>query len=322
MMALRQKSTGKWVNSFQNLFPRIQEVEKIEDALVDDDFLEECFYDTSDLELIEVSVVPLPQKGVEEKFDFEKEYVGKSIRKHNFDADDDSLYVCHGEHERSAQCEFVRLSPHEALKLINELRAECLANQSQPSLPSVENKMLKKRIAELEHELKEITQFDEFDLIEFRTMSADVKQVKQNLEGLSVNCKDSPPSNEWLVEYLSQQAQLLEIALNKASEQEKKYHAEYEGISFGIHKQLKELKAENEMLRQSNLPSAEEDIRINEHITIHLSEFIENQKTRVNPLYVDTVGTESHERNIFIKIVEHLRQHRGWSDEQSKQEHN
>ena len=134
-MALRQKSTGKWVNSFQNLFPRIQEVEKIEDALVDDDFLEECFYDTSDLELIEVSVVPLPQKGVEEKFDFEKEYVGKSIRKHNFDADDDSLYVCHGEHERSAQCEFVRLSPHEALKLINELRAECLANQSQPSLP-------------------------------------------------------------------------------------------------------------------------------------------------------------------------------------------
>ena len=193
---------------------------------------------------------------------------------------------------------------------------------AQPSLPSVENEMLKKRIAELEHELKEITQVDEFDLIEFRTMSADVKQVKQNLEGLSVNCKDSPPSNEWLVEYLSQQAQLLEIALNKASEQEKKYHAEYEGISFGIHKQLKELKAENEMLRQSNLPSAEEDIRINEHITIHLSEFIENQKTRVNPLYVDTVGTESHERNIFIKIVEHLRQHRGWSDEQSKQEHN
>lgn len=55
--------------------------------------------------------------------------VSVTYRRWNFDADDESVMVCKGEHESSDHCEahMERLSPHEALEIINALRAECLS---------------------------------------------------------------------------------------------------------------------------------------------------------------------------------------------------
>lgn len=54
--------------------------------------------------------------------------VSVSLRRWNFEADDDGLLVCRGQHESHEHCEahMERLSPHEALEIINALRAECL----------------------------------------------------------------------------------------------------------------------------------------------------------------------------------------------------
>lgn len=54
--------------------------------------------------------------------------VSDKYRRWNFDADDNGLLVCRGEHESNEHCEahMERLSTHEALAIINELRAECL----------------------------------------------------------------------------------------------------------------------------------------------------------------------------------------------------
>lgn len=55
--------------------------------------------------------------------------VSVKYRSWNFEADDDGLLVCKGVHESSEHCEahMERLSPHEALNIINELRDECLS---------------------------------------------------------------------------------------------------------------------------------------------------------------------------------------------------
>lgn len=48
------------------------------------------------------------------------------------------------------------------------------------------------------------------------------------------------------------------------------------------------------------------EVRINENTTVNIAEFIEHQKKKINLLYVETIGTESNERDVFIKIIEHL----------------
>lgn len=41
----------------------------------------------------------------------------------NFDADDDGLLICKGEHERSNGCTMERVSPHETLQIVNLMRS-------------------------------------------------------------------------------------------------------------------------------------------------------------------------------------------------------
>ena len=55
--------------------------------------------------------------------------VSVNLRRWNFEADDDGLLVCRGRHEGHEHCEayMERLSPHEALEIINALRSECLS---------------------------------------------------------------------------------------------------------------------------------------------------------------------------------------------------
>lgn len=48
------------------------------------------------------------------------------VRRLNFEADDDGLLVCWGLHEKSSPCQYERLNPHEALKLIEQMRSELL----------------------------------------------------------------------------------------------------------------------------------------------------------------------------------------------------
>ena len=42
----------------------------------------------------------------------------------NFDADDQGLMVCRGDHGKAPACQMDRLSPYESLEVINSLRAE------------------------------------------------------------------------------------------------------------------------------------------------------------------------------------------------------
>lgn len=50
------------------------------------------------------------------------------IRRWNFDADDDGVFVCKGLHESSDHCEahMERMSPHEVLEVLNTMRAQAL----------------------------------------------------------------------------------------------------------------------------------------------------------------------------------------------------
>lgn len=48
----------------------------------------------------------------------------KGLHRWNFDATDDSVTACRGEHDDSAPCVFKPISPHEALQIINQLRGQ------------------------------------------------------------------------------------------------------------------------------------------------------------------------------------------------------
>ena len=63
------------------------------------------------------------------------------LRRWNFEADDEGLLVCKGEHDKGERCEahMERLSPHEALKIINELRAECLQWEAKTMADDITN---------------------------------------------------------------------------------------------------------------------------------------------------------------------------------------
>jgi len=48
------------------------------------------------------------------------------IARWNFEADDESVMVCRGQHERSDACEYERLSSHQVLEILNSLRSRVL----------------------------------------------------------------------------------------------------------------------------------------------------------------------------------------------------
>lgn len=51
-------------------------------------------------------------------------------------------------------------------------------------------------------------------------------------------------------------------------------------------------------------------IKINDNVTVDVEDWLIAQRVRVSDNYVNVIGTESHERNIFIKIIEHLMEER------------
>lgn len=58
----------------------------------------------------------------------DQESAATRVRRWNFDADEKGILVCKGQHEWLEHCEahMERLHPAEVLKIINELRSECL----------------------------------------------------------------------------------------------------------------------------------------------------------------------------------------------------
>lgn len=44
----------------------------------------------------------------------------------NFEADDESVMVCYGEHHRSQDCEYKRLNHHQVLKILNAMKSELI----------------------------------------------------------------------------------------------------------------------------------------------------------------------------------------------------
>jgi len=70
-----------------------------------------------------------PDKTERVSADYQNErLISVELRRWNFEADDDGLLVCRGQHEKHEHCEahMERLPPHEALEIINALRSECL----------------------------------------------------------------------------------------------------------------------------------------------------------------------------------------------------
>lgn len=51
------------------------------------------------------------------------------LRRWTFEADDEGLLVCRGDHDKVAGCEKERLSPRESLEIIEKLRAEALSRE-------------------------------------------------------------------------------------------------------------------------------------------------------------------------------------------------
>lgn len=44
----------------------------------------------------------------------------------NFEANDDAVSVCKDEHDKGQPCEYVELSPHEIVEILNDMRSQIL----------------------------------------------------------------------------------------------------------------------------------------------------------------------------------------------------
>ena len=54
---------------------------------------------------------------------------GCKYRRWNFEATDDTVTVCYGDHDKGQPCEYEELSPHEVVEILNDMRSELLRRQ-------------------------------------------------------------------------------------------------------------------------------------------------------------------------------------------------
>jgi len=55
----------------------------------------------------------------------------KEKRRWNFEAREDGVYVCKGDHANTDCCQMEKLTQYEIVDILNELRAECLEYEAQ-----------------------------------------------------------------------------------------------------------------------------------------------------------------------------------------------